>query len=241
MRFSASPFFGGSWFFKMSYFLASDPLPQTSLTPPPNDGSAVRRGQMADYSRTGRERVYANLPTVDDLAQISIPLAIHAQGMITASEVARQKVLNGLGDNIGLSLLQTLQQDIQSIIANAPQVLSLNGSRQIAPALANSSKAPQGGQNVYPVMPDRAPIPVNGVGYITPRYMSSPVPSKPLSQKQAGPPQGCGLSGFSPAWGDAYVAAAPMQPASPKSTVSGWWLLAGVVGLGYLAGRKGRR
>lgn len=230
----------------MSYYLSTDPIPQNSLMPPPAaEGQAADARRLAIFmdSRTGRERVYANLPTAQDLGQISLPLAVNAQGMISASEVARQTVLNGVGEQDSGGVV-SIAEDIASLIANAPQVLSLNGSSAIAPAQANTGAASPGNTTVYPTMPVRAPNPGVGGGYWNPRPAKGPQRSTPVNvkQKQAAPP-GCGLSGFSPAWGDAYAGYPQSQPGQAQGN-GGWWLVAGLAGLGLYAmsqKKKGRR
>lgn len=237
----------------MAYYLATDPIGQNSLLPPPSaEGIAAdrRRAAIFQFSRTGRERVYANLSTAADLARISVPLAVNAAGMITGSENARQTVLNGIGDAPTAGLLQQIETDVAALIANAPQVISLNGSPVVTAALANtSSQSKPGNSNVYPTMPDRAPLYVKGIGYLTAPTGSSPgrnvtavfqgpVRSKTVRESQPGLP-GCGLSGFSPVWGDAYAGCS--QPGESQQTNAGWWLVAGAVGIGLYFSQKKKR
>ncbi len=225
----------------MSYFLSSDPIPQNSLLPPPawkGQASDARRQANFDFSRTGRERLYANLPTGADFLPLSPDLAACAQGMINASDAARQTVLNGVGDDGNTSFFTTIEADLASIITNAPQVFSLNGSNAVAPAQANTGSVSASGGNatVFPTMPARAPQDFRGT-WIHP---TGPTPTKSVSakQRQVAPP-GCGMSGFSPAWGDAYTLA-QASTAGSGGTGLGWLLLA-AAGVGLLAmRRKGR-
>ena len=196
----------------------------------------ARRQEDFDVSRTGRERVYANIPEGIDFLPMSVDLAAGAQGMLNASDLARQTVLNGLGNNDNSSFLVNLEADIASLIASAPRVFSLNGSNAVGPAQANTGTAsPTGGNTtVFPTMPARAPSGINGTWI----YPPGPVASKPVNakQRQIAPP-GCGLSGFSPAWGDAY---APASVSAQASKINPWLLIA-AAGLGlYAISRRGR-
>ncbi len=126
----------------MSYFTSSAPIPQNSLLPPPawkGANADARRQANFDLSRTGRERLYANIPVGADFARYSLNLAVDAQTMLNASEAARQTVLNGVGDSTNAGFLAGLEADLASLLANAPVVLSLNGSNAIAPSQANTS------------------------------------------------------------------------------------------------------
>jgi len=135
----------------MAYMSSSAPLPQNSLMPPPADevrASNARILQSFLASRTGRERLYANIPTAAELWEVSPGLAVDANQRLGESEYARQSILVGLGlpsDLSGASLAQ--------VRSNAPQVVSLNGAVTTAGGLDTTQNG---------LMPAPAPVPTVG-------------------------------------------------------------------------------
>lgn len=183
-----------------------------------------------NFSRSGRQRLYANIPAAADLSSLGLGLAADASQMLAASESSRQAILIGVGDSDSASSspFATTLADLQALISGAPQVLSLNGSNSVAPAGGSSSPATsvtagaQNGATLVPTMPQAAPRPYAGV-YLNPAQTKGPVrPDRTAKQFRAGPP-GCGLGQYPPAWSDAYLSM-PAAPAAPaySSGVLGW-------------------
>lgn len=134
----------------MAYVSSSAPLPQNSLMPPPADEVAASNARILanfEASRTGRERVYATLPTAAELWDVSSGLAVDANQRLGESEYARQSVLIGMGLPAELA-----GGSLAEIQANAPQIVSLNGDNS-GGGLANTQNG---------TMP--APAPVQTIG-----------------------------------------------------------------------------
>jgi hypothetical protein len=132
----------------MSYVSSSSPLPTNSLVPGPPAIDEYKRYVDFMASRTGRERVYANMPTAASLWHLGPGLAVDASQRIGQSETARQAVLTGLG-----APQPTEELTLQQIQAGAPVVSSLNGSPGSNAGLDTTTQG---------LMP--APAPVQTVG-----------------------------------------------------------------------------
>lgn len=127
----------------MAYVDASAPLPQNSAMPVPRaELEASDRRRMAAFmaSRTGRERVYANLPTAAELWNVSHGLAADANQIIGQSEVSRQSVLIGMGLPYDLSDAAT--DSIDMVAAAAPVVVSLNGDNAVGSGATQNGTMP---------------------------------------------------------------------------------------------------
>lgn len=224
------------------YVSSSAPLPQNSASAPvPDEGMAARRLRDFMFSRLGRQRMYANLPTAESLAYLGLGLAADASQMIAASEGARQAILIGVGNSSSPSPLSTVVEDLQQMIANAPTVISLNGSTAVAPAGGVSSPVTSiqtglvNSAVMVPTMPQRAPVPLGGV-YMNPAQPKGPVqPKQSLTRARLAPP-GCGPSGYPPPWADAYVSG-PQSQTSSYGGALGWMQRNPLVAMGLaLAG-----
>ena len=194
-------------------------LPQNSLNPPTAQeiqatNARLYRNFMA--SRTGRERVYSTLPTVESFWAEGPGLAVDANQIIPGSELARRSVLNGLSPLNGNSNAAATAATVTGtpVLATAPTVLSLNApTNSLTMPTSNTPSA-----LVYPtstIMPEAAPIP-GPYGYMNPpQGMQTPSLPAPASVQNDGTVQSsCGLSGYAPPWSDAFATAVAPQPTS---------------------------
>ncbi len=224
----------------MAYLSSSAPIPQNSTMPPPAwEGPALlaRLQRNAEYSRTGRERVYANMPTAASLWALCPGLAVDANGVIQASELARQMVLNGIAPPQDMQAASTSNTGVYPDLyaggatgqasLESPTVIPLNAAGPVSSAPATP---------LYPTIPAAAPTQVGNLLIESPPAPMGGRMKTARSYSPKGGP-GCGLSGFAPAWGDAY--ALPAAPLPGAGNV-GLWALAGVGALVLLFSRKGR-
>jgi len=192
----------------------------------------------AEYSRTGRERVYANTPTAASLYALCPGLAVNANGVLQASELARQMVLNGIAPPQDMGAADSVSNTgvypelyaggaTGQAALESPTVIPLNavGPVSLSPAVP-----------LYPTMPAAAPTQVGNLLLESPPPPMAGRMKAPRSYSPKGGP-GCGLSGFAPAWGDAY--ALPAAPLPGAGNV-GLWALAGIGALVLLFSKKGR-
>ena len=191
--------------------------------------------------------MYANLPTAASLAYLGLGLAADASQAIAASESARQAILIGVGDSSNPSPFASTLENLESLLANAPQVLSLNGSSAVTPAGGVQSPvvSAQTGQTnsatMVPTMPQPAPRPVGGV-FLNPSQPKAPVqPSRKIRPAQAGPP-GCGFSGYPPPWSDAFITVPSVSGSAAGNGLPGWLVAAGLAvgGVVAISSRKRR-
>jgi hypothetical protein len=111
----------------MGYVSSTAPLPQNSLDPPSQSEQAASYHRLfRDHqaSRTGRERVYANIPTAEQLYPVSLGLAVNAAGILNASENGRESILIGVSGLPSISQPETLAQ----VQAAAPVVVPMDSS-----------------------------------------------------------------------------------------------------------------
>lgn len=104
----------------MPYLSSFAPLPQNSLDPvPPDKAAAWYQARMRDFmfSRTGRERVYSNIPTAESFFDQWPGLAVDAAQIIPQSETARESLLYGL----------SYSDSESDTLSAAPVFTSLNG------------------------------------------------------------------------------------------------------------------
>ena len=230
----------------MAYFSSDAPLPQNSLDPPPAwkaAASDARKAFFFNASRTGRERVYADLPSLDSFFQETPGLAVDAAQIVPASELARQSVLNGLvplGTQDNATALGATSPSGQPIFGAPPVVLSLN-------APGGQTTASQDYFSSTPIMPVAAPVP-SQYGFMDAPSANVPAKRKHLQTSEPGASLPCppkrGFAGYAPPWSDAYAMVEGNCPAAAGSTGFPWVMLAifagGLIGLSY-AGKKGRR
>ena|SRR5579872_2128820 len=223
----------------MAYFSSNAPLPQNSLDPPPAWEVAQANARLyanAQASRTGRERVYADLPDVESFWGEGPGLAKDASQIIPASELARQSVLNGLvpfgmsnNGNGNATALGAVGPDGQPIYGQAPQVFSLN-----APSGNATGMSPA---NSDPSMPIAAPVP-SPFGYLKAMASGKPGVSKraPCHQSQDAtlPCPNRGVSGYAPPWSDAFAMTVEGSQAQSGGGNRGWIALA-ILGGGLFA------
>lgn len=147
----------------MPYVSSSAPLPTNSLTPQSGPINTDELARDAEISRSGRERVYANMPTAASFYCENPGLAVDANQRIGESEQSRQAILTGIGVPNAMLPEPTLAQ----IQASAPRVSSLNGSPTSGAGLDSSqaglmpAPAPQ---EVLPGIFGSAKLPGGGTG-----------------------------------------------------------------------------
>lgn len=199
----------------MAFLPTNAPLPQNSLDPPPAwevAASNARLYQNFMASRTGRERVYANMPGVESFWAEGPGLAKDASYIIPASELARQSVLNGLTP---LNNSPAVSPQGLPISASPPQVLSLNAPATSATIQTTTTPSIA----VYPTtstMPQGAPIP-SVYGYMNPGW--TPDAGAYLSSD--------GMGQFSPPWSDAFNSVPPPVAAAPDPNIP--WYILGII------------
>ena len=234
----------------MSFVSPSAPLPVNSGSPAPAVIDTAMVARIANASRTGRERVYANIPTAASFWDLGPGLAVDASQILPQSEQSRQAVLIGLSpETVYISDEATLEK----IQASAPVVSSLTGS----PGDTGGASTSESG-----LMPAPAPhqtfghlwasakLPGGGTGYgqrgVIANVVTRPARGHFTATPALGP--GCSLaylkgSGFArppaPPWGGAsMMEGSGIFHGSGSSLL---WLLAAGVGLALLAKKKGRR
>lgn len=230
----------------MAYLSSNAPLPQNSLNSPPAWKVAEANARLYENfmaSRTGRERVYADLPGADSFWALGAGTAKDASVQIGASELARRSVLNGLSP-LGVENTSTAVGAVgptgQPLYAQPPAVYTLNGPGGQA----------MGASPVYtpdsPILPQAAPVP-SQFGYLAPSQQSPVLPAAPSQSPvpAAGPCTQRGIAGIAPPWGDAFVAFPPQCAAVSGPSSGQWWALgilgAGLVGLAAMNKKRGRR
>ena len=207
-------------------------LPQNSLDPPTAAEVAAANRRLYDNfqaSRTGRERVYADLPAVETMWDEAPGLAKDASYIIPASELARRSVLNGLTPTADYTNSGT------ALSSSAPVIYSLNApatSQNIATSsIPSSAVSPQ-----QTVMPAVAPIP-SPYGYLTPPVTMTAAPA-PIVRNGEG--SGCpGLSGVTPPWSDAFITAAAGQESINGNSRMPYFVLAVVLLAGFTLTQMG--
>ena len=228
----------------MAYFSSDAPLPQNSLDPPPAwkvAASNTRLYQNAQASRTGRERVYADLPDVESFLSEGAGLTVDAAYIIPASELARRSVLNGLsplGADSNATAAGATSPTGQPIYGQAPQVFSLNApsAQAIGASPATSSQS----------MPQAAPVPTQ-YGY----FKAAEGPALPVRKFptviQPGGELACqqrGVSGYAPPWSDAFAIVAGKCPSGSGGNKAMPWVVLAILGAGLVgltqAGKRGR-
>ena len=236
----------------MPYVSSSAPLPTNSLTPGPPVIDMQRIAKDFFDSRTGRERVYANIPTAASLWNLGHALAKDAENILNQSEQSREAVLIGVqpqefqADQLGQTL--TLEQ----IQASAPLVSSLNGAPSSGAGLGASGSAlmpvaaPDVTFGVYGSTKGNTGRGQRGVTGVVSRRTHRQFPQRWNNQDlgpgcpaggRSGSPQGA----YGPDWGNA--SAVPPSASVLNSGVSSWMLVGAAfaaIGIASFAGKKRR-
>lgn len=194
-------------------------LPQNSLNPPTAQeiqATNARLYQNFMASRTGRERVYSTLPTVESFWGEGAGLAKDASEIIPGSELARRSVLNGLSPLNGHSNAAATAATVTGtpVLATAPTVLSLNAPSHSL-TMPTSSVPSNLVSPTQTIMPAAAPVP-GPYGYMNPPAIPSmaALPAPASVQNDGMVQSSCGLSGYAPPWSDAFATAVAPQPAT---------------------------
>ena len=249
----------------MAYMSSLAPLPQNGLDPLPAAEVAASNRRILEnfrFSREGRERVYANLPTAESLYAEFPGLAVNAGRIIPQSELGRESVLNGLtypaespadlGGPEVVSLNAGSSHDMttsgNTVIPNGAPTQLQNGlwfSEQNDFSTSShgmtTSKRPKFGasrsnQSFCKNGPGCPPIlPENSasaVSYPAPPGAPNPVGPEPLRLPR-------GIAGYGPQWGQVEVMPGLV---APRVSSSAWlWILGGAAALVALTARKVRR
>lgn len=232
----------------MAFVSPSSPLPYNSAVPGPPVIDTDYVNMVANASRTGRERVYANVPTAASLFHLGGGLAVDANQILQQSEQSRQAVLIGLApatsylaDDASLAEIQANAPVVSSLQGSPGDVATFSGESGLMPAPAPhltyggiwaSPKLPGGGTGSGQL----------GVNTIVTR------PSKHFlkTTDKLGPgctltfTKGAGLRPPAPPWGDAGMLQMPTSGAMSGGGMV-WLGLGAVAVLALLAKKKGRR
>jgi hypothetical protein len=195
--------------------------------------SDIRIDDMRRTSACGRARLFNTLVNPNQVADaIGMGTALDASKLQAQTNTSRAVGILGTGGQI--DTMATAGPSVAEIIANAPEVVSLNrGGGCTQPTYQPVPLGP----DPKPGMPARAPNIVQGVnGPMYYRGADATFAGNYPTRTAVSP----GLSGFAPAWGDAG------EVQGAQSGVGGWlmsnpWLALAIAGAGvYALSRRGR-